>query len=223
MRKLIVVLAVVCVAAGFYCSAQAEPSGPHAQIIGTLQEINDKLDGLVAHSGTGVPKTGQTGCWDAFGMSIPCAGTGQDGEYQAGVPVIPPRFTDNVNNTVTDNLTGLIWLKNPDCLGSGSWTTALSIANTLSDGPCGLSDLSSPGDWRLPNIRELLSLLDYGQHVPALPPGHPFSIVQGVNNWSSSTMHTNGSFAWAVGIGDGHVVNFLKTNEGYIWPVRGGL
>ena len=49
MRKPLIVLAVVCVAAGFYCSAQAgdlEPPGPPAPTMVTLQEISDKLDGL---------------------------------------------------------------------------------------------------------------------------------------------------------------------------------
>ena len=62
-------------------------------------------------------------CWDANGLSIACAGTGQDGELQKGVSV-DPRFTDNADGTVTDNLTGLIWLKDVDCLGFKTWPIA---------------------------------------------------------------------------------------------------
>ena len=40
--------------------------------------------GLQTGKGTGVPVTGQTGCWDQSGGSIDCAGMGQDGEYQLG-------------------------------------------------------------------------------------------------------------------------------------------
>jgi len=61
-----------------------------------------------------VPKSGQTACWDESGYPIDCVGTGQDGEYQGGVSV-DPRFTDNGDGTVTDNLTGLIWLKDANC------------------------------------------------------------------------------------------------------------
>ena len=61
------------------------------------------------------PKTGQTLCYDSLGAVVPCAGTGQDGEIKAGVAWPSPRFTDNSNGTVTDNLTGLIWLKNANC------------------------------------------------------------------------------------------------------------
>ena len=50
----------------------------------------------------------------ATGQSVPY-GPGDDGEYQMGVSV-DSRFTDNGDGTVTDNLTGLIWLKDAGCL-----------------------------------------------------------------------------------------------------------
>ncbi|MGB5389702.1 MAG: hypothetical protein WBP10_05920, partial [Thermoanaerobaculia bacterium] len=49
-----------------------------------------------------VAKTGQQLCWDAAGNPIACAGTGQDGEHQAGVTWPIPRFTDLGNGTVLD-------------------------------------------------------------------------------------------------------------------------
>ena len=60
-----------------------------------------------------LPRTGQTTCWDNSGNQIPCAGTGQDGEIKAGEPWPEPRFTDNGDETMTDNLTGLMWTKMP--------------------------------------------------------------------------------------------------------------
>ena len=74
-----------------------------------------------------------------------------------------PRFTDNGNGTVTDNLTGLIWLKNASCYGQMPWTNALNVANALASGSCGLTDGSIAGAWRLPNVREMQSLIDYGR------------------------------------------------------------
>lgn len=73
-------------------------------------------------------RTGQTGCWDASGTSISCTGTGQDGDHLAGVAWPSPRFTNNGDGTVTDNLTGLIWLTNADCFGTRTWTQALADA-----------------------------------------------------------------------------------------------
>jgi Protein of unknown function (DUF1566) len=82
---------------------------------------------------------------------------------------------DRRDGTVRDNLTGLMWLKNADCFGQfRTWAQALTDANTLSNGTCGLTDGSVAGDWRLPNVKELLSLIDYGHFDPALPAGHPF-------------------------------------------------
>jgi len=169
-----------------------------------------------------VPKTGQTGCWDDAGASVDCAGTGQDGEHRKGVTWPTPRFTDNGDGTVTDNLTGLIWLKNASCFGARTWTQALSDANTLNDGECGLGDGSSEGDWRLPNVRELQSLHDYGRYSPALPSGHPFTGVRLGDYRSSTTLAYNTSYAWYVCLVVGHVGVVNKTIPYFVWPVRGG-
>ena len=82
----------------------------------------------------------------------------------------PPRYVDCGNGTVTDNKTGLVWLKQANCIGAAgggtgvplgrvNWHTAMEFVAGLSDlrdDPldCGLSDGSSPGDWRLPSVTE---------------------------------------------------------------------
>jgi hypothetical protein len=187
----------------------------------TLQQIYDKLGECTGGGSCGVPKTGQTGCWDTDGNAIDCAGTGQDGEYQAGVSV-DPRFTDNGDGTVTDNLTGLIWLQDAECFGFRNWTNALSDANGLADGSCGLTDGSVAGEWRLPNVKELHSLIDFGENNPALPAGHPFSGVQSYYYWSSSSRVGSLTFAWFVGFNHGRVNDGSRTATFYVWPVRGG-
>jgi hypothetical protein len=165
-----------------------------------------------------VPKTGQT-------PTVPLnpAPTGSDGNLQKGVAWPSPRFTDNSNGTVTDNLTGLVWLKNANVWGVVNWATALSNCNTLANGTGGLTDGSSAGAWRLPNARELQSLIDYGQYNPALPSGHPFTGVQSSYYWSGTTGATNTAFAWSVYVGSGGVVANTKTGTYYyVWPVRSG-
>lgn len=179
-----------------------------------------------------LPRTGQTTCADAAGNIIACTGTGQDGDKQKGAAWPSPRFTDNANGTVTDNLTGLIWLKNANCTdtvggitkGSGylAWANALSWSNALSSGACGLSDGSTAGQWRLPNITELESLVDAEHYNPALPAGHPFTGVLLSVYWSSSSHAGNTSVAWFVGMNDGVVVLDNKTNGNFVWPVRAG-
>ena len=153
---------------------------------------------------------------------------GDDGYHQRGLPLVPPndipRFTDNKDGTVTDNLTGLIWLK----AGGGSrvvehWAAALAFCNGLKDGAAGLSDNSRPGDWRLPNARELHSLIDYAKHDPPLPAGHPFTKVLGGPHWSSTTSPGDPDSAYSMNLREGRLWIHNKQTHEYVWPVRGGL
>ncbi|MBF0552870.1 MAG: DUF1566 domain-containing protein, partial [Deltaproteobacteria bacterium] len=128
----------------------------------------------------------------------------------------------------TDNLTGLIWLKNPNCFEAKFWSDALAAANRLASGSCGLSDGSHAGDWRLPNITELFSLTG-NQYSPALPAGHPFTGVQSSSYWSSTTYAGYTDHAWVVDMLFGDLGNVNKADYvlnlpvyAYIWPVRGG-
>ena len=178
-----------------------------------------------------VAKTGQTICYDASGTVISCTGTGQDGDNLKGVTWPSPRFTDNDNGTVTDNLTGLIWLKNANCFGTKNWATALSDSNGLAGGSCGLTDGSSAGEWRLPNRFELLSLLYLGFYSPALSnaagtarwsEGDAFTGVQSDYYWSSTTSAVETSKAWYGHLYNGSSSYNYKTYGLYVWPVRGG-
>ena len=202
-------------------------------------------DGTVQTTAAGslVPQTGLTLCYNAAGALIDCAtdiGPGQDGDLELGVTWPNPRFTKNGDGTVTDNLTGLIWLENADCADATmDWEDALAFANTLFDGSvahnggdCGLSDTSAVGAWRLPNVRELQSLVHYAVFSPAVPntagtgkwvAGDPFSGVQpSAFYWSSTTYAANAVNAWFVSMLNGAVFNESNTLLKRVWPVRGG-
>ncbi|MDM8519509.1 DUF1566 domain-containing protein [Anaerolineales bacterium HSG6] len=179
-----------------------------------------------------VLKTGQTNCYDATSeQTCPVTGfPGQDGDYQKGVAIADVgRFVAG-NGVVTDTLTGLVWLKNANCTtvldgvtfdgeDKLDWGEGLKWSNALANGNCGLTDSSSAGDWRLPNVRELHSLVDY--QSPALPSGHLFNSVQSGGYWSGSTVAGTTSSAWFVSM-DGGVRGYHKVFDSYVWPVRGG-
>jgi len=75
------------------------------------------ITAVVSAGTVNLPRTGQTKCYDTYGTEISCAGTGQDGEIQAGVAWPEPRFTDNGDGTMTDTLTGLMWTKDANLPG----------------------------------------------------------------------------------------------------------
>lgn len=58
------------------------------------------------------------------------------------------RYCDGGNGTVTDTVTGLIWLKQVNCLPLTYWQNANELARAIGDGVCGLTDSSHPGDCR---------------------------------------------------------------------------
>ena len=150
-----------------------------------------------------------------------------DGHLQRGISWPTSRFTNNENGTVTDNLTGLIWLRDANCSlfnAPRSWNDVLNIiVPQLANGYCGLIDGSSTGDWRLPNRKELETLLDFEHSNPALPLGHPFINVQSNYYWTSTTFVDNTSNVWIVWMGNGLISNGgNKLNTYYVWPVRGG-
>jgi hypothetical protein len=159
-----------------------------------------------------VEKTGQTTSY----------ATGDDGDHEKGVEWPNPRFTDNGDGTVTDNLTGLIWLKDANCFGLRTWDNALSDSNGLASGSCGLTDGSSAGQWRLPNYKELFSLIDASNSTPALPTGHPFFEVLNDYYWTSSTFAHVSDFALYIQMGVVIVSSGNKIDINNVWPVRGG-
>ena len=169
-----------------------------------------------------VPRTGQTNSFAA----------NDDGALQTGLADVGSRFTDNGNGTVTDNRTGLIWLRNARSSASAiPWTAALSAVTSLNSTGNFMGfpseDTSNGGshqtDWRLPNSRELLSLIDFGvAHPLALPTGHPFLGLPPTTYWTSTTMRGNTNQAYAVGTGYGGIHLRNKTSSYRVWPVRGG-
>lgn len=101
-------------------------------------------------------------------------------------------FVDNGDNTVTDNATGLMWMAADDG-AVRNWRQALSYAES--------STHAGYSDWRLPNIKELQSIVEYGKSTwPAIDTA--FFTLSGADStndaiwlWSSTTHGDNKDYA----------------------------
>ncbi|OAD18622.1 secreted protein containing DUF1566 [Candidatus Thiomargarita nelsonii] len=141
------------------------------------------------------------------------------------------RYIDNGDGTVTDNRTGLIWLKNANCFGRQTWKKAMRSVKNLATGQCGLSDGSRAGEWRLPTKDEWRAMTDKGYKKLALSnaagteqwkEGDAFSGVQSSRYWSSTTRANFRTYAWYVNFYDGYVNFNNKDNTNHVWAIRGG-
>ena len=162
-----------------------------------------------------IPKTGQ----------ITSYADGDDGDLQRGVEWPVPRFTENGDGTVTDNLTGLVWLKGA-CFQDKTWQEALDAITNFNDNPegyewCG-GYTGTYNDWRLPNKNELRSLTDFSQYWPALPLGHPFLYIDTDRCWTSTTSAILKYYGWVVDMHYGKVLHYDKGRDFIAWPVRAG-
>ena len=119
------------------------------------------------------------------------------------------RFVDNGNGTVTDPVTGLMWTKDANPIGSLNWFEAMSWCSSFS--------ISGIGGWRLPSKDELSAIYH------AIKAEHPFFTgVQSSYYWSSTTHAGSTDLARVVHMDDGDVFTNFKTSTNHVWPVRAG-
>ncbi len=124
------------------------------------------------------------------------------------------QIADCGNGTLTDSVTGLIWLADPDCatLVPSDWAAANEVAASLGDGDCGLTDQSASGDWRLPTSEEWSWSAPIFSDYPSLAT----AIL-----WSSSTDPLEPTQAKAAQYEMG-LASHTKTQSYRVWPVRVG-
>lgn len=122
-------------------------------------------------------------------------------------------FKDNGNGTVSDSDTGLMWQQGEP--GLMIWADALTYCETLS--------LGGQADWRLPNLTELESLVDYSISYPGPTINTTyFPNIYASYYWSSTTYAYDTSLAWFVYFYDASVTAWYKSSNDYVRCVRGG-
>ncbi|MEN8231738.1 MAG: DUF1566 domain-containing protein [Thermodesulfobacteriota bacterium] len=160
--------------------------------------------------------TGQSSCYDSNGTVVPCRESGQDGEFRTGMPWPEERFSVN-GELVLDNLTGLQWLKNAN-IGEFpvTWQEALDYAAWMNR-----ENIAGHADWRMPNRRELRSLMAFEARKPALPAGHPFENAFLGWYWTSTTATIHPGYAWYVHMEGARMFFGRKDQYCLFWPVCG--
>ena len=166
---------------------------------------------------TGLLHTGQIFCYDEEGAAIPCHNSGQDGEFRLGLPWPEPRFSLE-DRVVFDHLTGFTWPRDAN-LGESPMTWQETFAFIA-----GMNRRKWSGfdDWRLPNRRELRSLMSYQTKKPSLPMDHPFTNIFLGWHWTSTTAAIHPAYAWRLHLEGARMFYGRKDQYYLLWPVRGG-
>ena len=217
------------VAAGYYAAttlSAVDPLLTGSNIVKgvTIFGKDGTFTGLYGIPKTGAPKVGYA--------TTP----GEDGTAgnTKGTPASGAKYTISGDTlTVLDNGTGLRWVRNPISIG-GVWASTMTWANAITN-CAALNAAAGYGgntDWRLPNVKELQSLVNYGNVSPAIgettsndpAATHevPFTNTQSNAYWSSTTDAGTTGSAWYVVFYNGFVGSSAKASTNYVRPVRGG-
>ena len=173
------------------------------------------------------------------GPAGPAGPTGPTGPAGTALIADPPcfddvnRYADCGNGTVTDQFTGLIWLKNVGCNSGQRFAAGNNFAKLLAAGQCGLADNSSPGDWRLPTSAEWLATVKLSCPSPSLSDttgagcfaaGSPFTNMPGTatRRFKSSTVDRSNPANYTVmDLDTGTTLSSARAFDAWgNWPVR---
>ncbi|MEA3291353.1 MAG: DUF1566 domain-containing protein [Pseudomonadota bacterium] len=133
------------------------------------------------------------------------------------------QFTDHGDGTVTDDKTGLMWAQCAEGLsGSGcppgsatthTWQAALDLAAA--------STHANYTDWRLPNLKELTSIVEISCNNPAIN-ATIFPNTPGSHFWSASPYANDSGNAWGIYFGNGYDYYGSRSSSARVRLVRGG-
>ncbi len=134
------------------------------------------------------------------------------------------RLLNNADGTISDSLTGLMWKQcsegqtaDTQCSGNTSshnWQAALQIASNLNAS----GGFAGHSDWRLPNVKELRSIVEPACHTPAIN-NERFPNTASIEYWTSTVSVDNTSNAWRVEFGNGES-NAARNNRTSSYAVR---
>ncbi len=176
-----------------------------------------------------VVDTGQAACYGDT-AALGCVGVeqafgGQDAQFRGNQPA----YTDHGDGTVTDRVTGLMWVKTPDLNADGvidvddklTWSELQAHVVTLNG-----QAFAGHSDWRLPTIKELYSLIDFRGTDPSN--GNENDLVPFIDDavfgfaygdtaagertidsqYASGTLYVSGDLLFGVNFADGRIKGY---------------
>ena len=127
-------------------------------------------------------------------------------------------MTSNGDGTVTDLITGLVWeARDESAVSAVSWEAAITFCEGL--------DYSGKTDWRLPNIKELSTLIDLTKSTGVKFNQTLFPTMKNAVYWSSTTAPSGSTWAHEIDLNTGgSFTTYDKTNTtwDYVKCVRAG-
>ena len=125
-------------------------------------------------------------------------------------------FTNNNDGTATDGSTDLMWQREDDNT-TRTWANALKYCEQDLELPAGNS---SNDDWRLPNVRELLTITDVS--LAAIVDPNDFPNTNQNRYWTSTPFKGDTAKAWYVDFATGYAQEAAVSGTSYVRCVRGG-
>lgn len=159
--------------------------------------------------------TGQQKCFDQDGNTVTCDDSGQSGELEYTHSNVSPRMSMVMENLVQDNVTGLIWPADGGLVDFPlNWEESLQWIREQNE-----SCLFGRNDWRMPNRRELRSIINHRFKRPALVEKEYFRRVTPDWYWTSTTSAIATDYAWYLHFDGGRMFYGRKTEYHWVWPV----
>ncbi|HOF33590.1 MAG TPA: DUF1566 domain-containing protein [Spirochaetota bacterium] len=159
-----------------------------------------------------LPKTGQI---ESYNLT---PGFGDDGDLEKGITWPIPRFHSNIEGTVIDNMTSLMWVNNQIYAKKG-WIPTLEYINENMN--TGIIDNYGFDDWTIPNAKEIETLSNFGKaDITWLNESGLFVVASGKWIWTSNHSTSSSSQARFYNTVAQAVLHNSKDSDLWVLPVR---
>lgn len=149
------------------------------------------------------------------------APTGSDGTLMTGIKLSDTRFMVGngiESSCIIDQATGLMWARDANLfVESQLYSDAVNLITTMNNS---INKLCGYSDWRLPNINQLSSLINFNQESQLIWLSNQNFINIQIYGYWSATLYSNSSNVWVLNFFNGNTLTQDSAKKNYIWPMR---